>query len=287
MLTTQLKRVVQQYMVVSQGIHNVETTIQAHPDIIDSTERTRQLSRRFETRVRLTMQGGMFMSIESKPEVAAKPQTPEVGAVTAPNPANLSEQMFGNPKEFLSILKQDFYHIPTAVSGEMTKDDLAKYLQTPGGDAKDKAAAQIALTNFDEIRSLSAIPSKAGTPGYGNVHYLNDRQIDALTTGDLQIAMDMNDGKTLGYKIGHEAASISMAATDALMTVGLGFATAMVAPIPPTWWLTALAGIGTVEVGALTYLQARSAFRMPSQIDAVSRQDQKLLSSWDAFNKNT
>jgi hypothetical protein len=75
---------------------------------------------------------------------------------TGPNPADLSREVFKNPQEVLSVLKDNFKKLSAnhADSPMLMKNDLIAYATT-GADPKVRAAAGIAASHFDDLTKIS------------------------------------------------------------------------------------------------------------------------------------
>ena len=106
--------------------------------------------------------------------------------------SKLSAQIFSDPKDFLSTLQSSFKQLSHG-HDQLTAADLKLDAADPTLDAKTRAAAQIGFDHFKDFAGLSyqGEPAAHNTP----------KQNDAITSGDLSFAQDMNNHDTLSYKL--------------------------------------------------------------------------------------
>jgi hypothetical protein len=95
------------------------------------------------------MANSQAMLQEVQPQFSAK----DASTYTATKDS-LSEAMFQDPKDFLSVLQQIAPRV--SPNGMMTKNDLIVYAEHSSDSPKDRAAAQILASHFDTMSSLAA-----------------------------------------------------------------------------------------------------------------------------------
>src|ERR1700679_2565731 len=155
---------------------------------------------------------------------------------------SLSKAMFENPVGFLSVLRARFSSIASLPGEEMTKNDLLIYSQNATNDPKGKAAAEIALSHFDQLTALTQegrdlrLEKADGAPLYAS--------IDAR---DLQTDLDLYQNKVQSMVVWDEIFSGTVAAITTAATAGLGTLTVASIECPP---VSAAFAVATAISGA-------------------------------------
>ena len=88
------------------------------------------------------------------------------------NAQHLSQATFANPSDFLDTLRGILPKANVAHPDSVSREDLMLY-STTGASPRERAAATIAASHYDELRSLPDIFMENGSKGPG----LSDRQL--------------------------------------------------------------------------------------------------------------
>jgi hypothetical protein len=192
----------------------------------------------------------------------------------ASSAAELSAQIFSDPKDFLNTLRSNFQEIAHG-HDQISALDLQDSA-THGGSAKTRAAAKLALEHvqdFDKIRNQIY-----GTRGYKDGQFISKE--------DLDVAIDMNDHNTHAYT--KRLVEIEVAALAVTGAAAAG-------PAVPTYWMAAamieagtLSGVGEVAaLGLVTIGTAAAAVYVGyravtenSRMHELADRDSAMFNEW-------
>jgi|GEM_PF-4887851 len=191
---------------------------------------------------------------------------------TSVDPAHLSHYIFKDPVDFLTALKSIKRVGPRTSPGDtggLSEQDYLQYSRTTN-DERTKAAAQIAVTHFTELRELS----NTSLEGYWPDFSISQKDIDKdihLITGKAQHELHKEQwalGIAAGMS-GLEALGMGVLAAASIETVGFA----------------AVAGVGALAAGGTGAYKINEISRLPSFYELKGRKDLSIVSSWDGVGK--
>ncbi|MBP9090484.1 hypothetical protein KBI23_05600 [bacterium] len=149
-----------------------------------------------------------------------------------------SQSAFADPRTYLQILKNNFAQIDSASYGNdlLQKEDLINFVKSTN-DPEAKQAAEFALKHLNTLSTEDRISEKTYDGSYG------------ISNNDLNISMDIYDGKLWPYIKNETAFPAVAAAAFGAGTIGNIIGTASIATTAEAGSLLALSPIG---LGAIT-----------------------------------
>jgi hypothetical protein len=192
----------------------------------------------------------------------------EVGdsSAHAGNAQALSNQIFANPVDFLSTLKNDFKQI-SGGDDAITKSQLEIYSEQ-GSDPKGRAAAALAAKNFDSLTHLG-ITEDTVLSGRG-----------AIEKGDLDTDIAYAQGNLSSIKGNDIEQDVITGGSSAVVgAVGL-VATALALESPVSVPGAIAMGSFTFSLGAAAAASVYGAFTASGRIDTASQRVQSEIGSW-------
>jgi hypothetical protein len=145
-----------------------------------------------------------------------------------------------------------------------------------GQDPRGRAAAGIAAQHFRQLSNF-----------YGQDYIMGQRPSDRITTQDIDFAIDMDRGETLGHALYNAAADLSMVAMGGVtglanvtigaseLNTGIGFLGAEATAIETCGFL----GLGVVALGAAGYF-GYEAFHERSRLSQLAKNDHVMFQDW-------
>ncbi|MBX9570621.1 MAG: hypothetical protein K2X77_17140 [Candidatus Obscuribacterales bacterium] len=198
---------------------------------------------------------------------------------TASNTGNkLSEAVFDDPETFLKVLRDNFYKIPHATSGLITKNDLVAY----AGSNNDEIAkaAKVAADHWSDIRDLAKIPLILGH--YQNCCFNGNFRADGITQKDLAIGLNLYQDKTNYYIAKNIAKGVGSTALYAALTAAAVGMTISLLEFPSAW---VVGGSSIAMTGGLTGYSAYSTVKSYRWIKDLAAKNQQTLDSWPEINR--
>lgn len=193
--------------------------------------------------------------------------TNHVGQVSGSETKALSQQVFGDPIEFLRVLRNDFKQIAQSDPKSLSKNDLIVYSQQ-GSDEKGRLAAHIAAHHFDELLHM---PALSALPVGQNI-----------LPSELDLDIKMAQGNVNGLIVKRVLSDGTIAAMMAGCTVGAGALSVGFGLEMPL--VGVIGGLTTLATGAATGMIGKRAVHDPSEIRTKSDEDRKILRSWPEIN---
>jgi hypothetical protein len=193
---------------------------------------------------------------------------PTTTAASNDKAANLSQQVFSDPRDFLKTIQDNFKEMSNGHS-VITESDLKSDMKL-GSTDQVRAAATIAELHFSDLADLSG----------------DDRNTSGISKEDMQYATDMNNHNITGLAITNAVIDASMSAGGFVagaigLTAGIdqfaigGAAIAGSAAIVPTVAI----GIGVMGVG-VGVLGAYTAYKEYGNLSKDSYADRAKYKSW-------
>jgi hypothetical protein len=189
-----------------------------------------------------------------------------------PVKGKLAEELFHDPREFLSVLKQDIKKMETTHKDVATKNDLSAFARSEAPTEKERAAAQIASDHLQQLHNMAAIPDGLDPKPKWN---------ETISLDELNIISNLADGKHLHYILKSESINIAGVIVGATATAAEAALTVITFP---SIFLAGAGAFSIVGTGFFTGVSAYKTFTDPSAIHARANSDHKMLESWNAFD---
>lgn len=190
-------------------------------------------------------------------------------------PGQLSDAVFSNPIEFLTVLRDNYSRIVGPSEDSISKNDLLLCSEN-SSDQRLAAAAKIAYDHYDD---LNAMPSDVNIQLGGNKSNTKGISRDDLTT-DLDLASGHLSSETLTQALRFSAISMVLGPPAAFT-----LACAAVS-VPEVAMVAIYSAVATPFVGGL-YFEAKNELFTHDDIKADSKRAQETLAGWKEINNST
>lgn len=186
-----------------------------------------------------------------------------VSSTTSEHAANLSQQVFSNPREFLKTIQDNFKEMAQG-GNQITQADLKTDIEQ-GSTAQIRAAAAIANQHFADLHNFAP----------------RENKIDGIGKKDIDFAADMNDHKILGHAIDNGLTDVT-AAVGGLVSgaLSLGISADAIATGEAFSMLPAVAigvGAGLLGLGGYAAYEGVNAY---GDLKKASDADAAKFKSW-------